>query len=621
MIRGMDAALAGLAANRQGLNTVAENVAGARDPNHVKRRVDITNSEGNIVVARVTRELDDMLLNQVREAEGSWQGKDTLSKYLTRIDEAFGSGDQSQDRTISRYLTDLANKLNIVASSPENNAASNDVILTAKVVAEELNRLGGLMLNIRQDAENKIDTIVKEIGTRLETITQLNRQISTLKYRGQDPSALMDVRDKDIRYVVAQLGARVTYHDNGFVTLRTRKGHELVNGNHRADLGFDGRTGITERDAHHVDPAKRGVGAIILRNNAVKSDLILDRDLGDSNLAALVDVRDTIAPQVSRALDRLAHNLATQLSYREVNASLERDANNVITSATIPKQELVAPGDALKITINAPGRGTVTHTIVGTADAGQARGNPDRFYLDPGDIYGSYHRVASKLGQKLGTQFDVTVNLEGDIVIRDNFTPPGDGFSIHSAHYLVRAGSSDNQDPSGLRMFADKTGEDGQLDYLSKANLNSDEFIGFARRITVHKGLLEDPSLLTSYENNNGTGDHSRPIALYERMVGRVSFPPDTGIGTASQPFVGSMGEFLDRVISNYGSQALSVKDQAEGQKMRYDMLSSKLQQRSGVDVDEEMADMLAFQRAYAANARVVRAADAILEIMVNLGR
>jgi flagellar hook-associated protein 1 FlgK len=46
--------------------------------------------------------------------------------------------------------------------------------------------------------------------------------------------------------------------------------------------------------------------------------------------------------------------------------------------------------------------------------------------------------------------------------------------------------------------------------------------------------------------------------------------------------------------------------------------LTSQIDAESGVSIDEEMANLLAYQRAYEAAARVLTAIDAALETLIN---
>ena len=46
--------------------------------------------------------------------------------------------------------------------------------------------------------------------------------------------------------------------------------------------------------------------------------------------------------------------------------------------------------------------------------------------------------------------------------------------------------------------------------------------------------------------------------------------------------------------------------------------ITSQIDAESGVSIDEEMANLLAFQRAYEAAARVLTAIDAVLETLIN---
>jgi flagellar hook-associated protein 1 FlgK len=144
--------------------------------------------------------------------------------------------------------------------------------------------------------------------------------------------------------------------------------------------------------------------------------------------------------------------------------------------------------------------------------------------------------------------------------------------------------------------------------------------IGFAGRITVNSALAADPSKLVAYQSGTAAGDSTRPDFIYQQLTSSaVQFSPDTGIGTASSPFSGSITNYLRQVISQQGEAASAASNLKQGQ----DVVLSSLQQRfndgSSVNVDQEMANLLTLQNSYSANARVLSAVNDMFTTLMKM--
>ena len=74
---------------------------------------------------------------------------------------------------------------------------------------------------------------------------------------------------------------------------------------------------------------------------------------------------------------------------------------------------------------------------------------------------------------------------------------------------------------------------------------------------------------------------------------------------------------YRDLVVS-LGFAVQSADQAAATQESLASSITSQIDAESGVSIDEEMANLLAFQRAYEAAARVLTAIDAVLETLIN---
>jgi len=122
------------------------------------------------------------------------------------------------------------------------------------------------------------------------------------------------------------------------------------------------------------------------------------------------------------------------------------------------------------------------------------------------------------------------------------------------------------------------------------------------------------------YGTGVAAGDASRPNFIFDRLVNTAqSFAPRTGLGTVATPFVADLPTFLRQVLSRQGNAAANASSLAEGQAVVVNNLKQRLTDQSGVNVDQEMANLMTLQTAYGANARVMSAIKDMLDVLMKL--
>ncbi len=93
----------------------------------------------------------------------------------------------------------------------------------------------------------------------------------------------------------------------------------------------------------------------------------------------------------------------------------------------------------------------------------------------------------------------------------------------------------------------------------------------------------------------------------------------DTGAGDAIS---GTFNQFLARSISDFGEEVAGSDARLGDQRNIEQLVRAQRDSVSGVSLDEEMADLLKFQRAFQASSRVISVVDELLNTVVNgLGR
>lgn len=131
-----------------------------------------------------------------------------------------------------------------------------------------------------------------------------------------------------------------------------------------------------------------------------------------------------------------------------------------------------------------------------------------------------------------------------------------------------------------------------------------------AASLGVNTALRDDPSLIQAAGLPAAGGDNTVALAL-----ARLADLPHAGLG--NQPFGSAYGTLVARL----GHGLATANAQLAGHEAVKSLLSNQREAVSGVSLDEEMADLVRYQKAYQASARLVSVVDEMLETVLALGR
>ena len=81
------------------------------------------------------------------------------------------------------------------------------------------------------------------------------------------------------------------------------------------------------------------------------------------------------------------------------------------------------------------------------------------------------------------------------------------------------------------------------------------------------------------------------------------------------------MSRFANTLLGDTGTAAARAKDRTTEATARRDDAIARRDNYSGVSIDEELSQMVVLQNSYAASARVMSAATAMYDTLLQLGR
>lgn len=122
-----------------------------------------------------------------------------------------------------------------------------------------------------------------------------------------------------------------------------------------------------------------------------------------------------------------------------------------------------------------------------------------------------------------------------------------------------------------------------------------------------------DSSISISSLTAGSTGEAAaNDVALAIAQLSNNSF------NSATDYIGGTFSDYYNQLVTDVGSEVASANQQMESSKLVSDLLYGQRQSISGVSLDEEMTNLIAYQRAYQGSARVMNIMDSMLEIVVN---
>lgn len=145
--------------------------------------------------------------------------------------------------------------------------------------------------------------------------------------------------------------------------------------------------------------------------------------------------------------------------------------------------------------------------------------------------------------------------------------------------------------------------------YDLNGNTGADFFTGTdAASIGVNPALANDPSQIQASGAANTPGDNS--VALQLAQLGQQTL---TALG--QQTFSGAYA--LD--VQRFGEALAHANDQVDGYNSVNTLLLNQRDSVGGVSLEEEATNLITYQKAYEASARLITTVDQMLETVVNL--
>lgn len=600
-------AMSGLRANQAALALVSSNVANAETPGYVRKEtVQVATTAGEmgtgVLVTGVNRTLDQYIQSQLRTELSGAAYAGVRAAFLSSLQSLYGNPGSSG--TLEAAFNGFTGALQGLSTSPDSPAARIAVLNAASVLAQQLNVTSQGIQAQRANADAGIADSVRVANNAMTQIAAINGQLLRGGAADASTAALLDQRDAYIEQLAQLMDIKVIANENNQLTVFTSAGVQLV-GTEAAKLNFQSQGMVTAQSQWDSDPAKSTLGSVTIDfPQGGSMDLIASNGIRSGKIAAYFELRDKTLVQAQAQLDQLAASMASALS----------DKTTAGAAASVGAQSGfdldlagMLSGNTIHFTYTDVATGTQRNVSIIRVDDASVLPLPQSATADPNDqvigidFSGGMASVVAQLNAALGPALQFS-NPAGDgLRILDDGA--ANTVKVDAASVTKTADTLTGGDPQ-LPLFTD-----GGFVYSGAYTAAGAQQNGFAARIAVNTALIGDPSRTIVFGAGTAAGDTTRPDFLFTQLTAGVNtFDPATGIGSTTSPYRGTLLTFIQQVTGMQGDAAVAAKQLADGQNVVLNTLQQKMDAVSGVNIDEEMAHLLALQNAYGANARVMAA-------------
>jgi flagellar hook-associated protein 1 len=615
--QALSAALAGVNTTQQSLSIIAGNVANANTPGYIEEttsQVELGSggvSGASVDTTGINRNLNTLLQSQLWTETSGDSYADTTSQLYQQLQQIYGT--PGSPNSIDAIFNNFTTALQALATSPSSYSQQSAVISAAQAMAQNLNSMTANIQQMRTQAEEGIANDVQTANSMLQQIAQINLQLQGSSTSDSAAAALEDQRDQDITQLTQLVNVRVVENPNNQISLFTGTGQELVAGALASQLNFDNAGTLSASALWSADPSQDGVGTITLVSpGGATSDLIAGNAIQSGELAAYIQMRDTILPQAQNQLDELANQMSQALSNQTLSGTAVASGGQTGYSLDVGS---LSPGNTITLTYTDSGNTQHTVTIVslgagGTLPAQNTSANPADQTIGV-NFSAGMASVVSQLNAALGANLQFS-NPAGTVLqVLNN----GGGSVVNSLTATATATSLTSGSPQ-LPLFTD-----GTTPITGVITSSGSQTTGLAGRITVNPALVTSPSGLVAYAVGTTSGDPTRPNFILNQMTNAVlTFPPSTGFGSATAPYSGTLSDYMGQVVSQQSQAANAASNLQQGQDTVVSALQQRFNDQSGVNIDTEMSNLIALQNAYGANARVMTTIQQLMATLLQVG-
>lgn len=635
--------VSGLNAAQAGILTASHNISNASTPGYSRQQilqatnvpmVTGTGFQGQGThIQTISRIYDAFLGRQVLSAEASATEMDSYLAQIEQIDNILGDSSAG----LSPALTAFFKGVQDVAANPSSVPGRQSMLSAAQALVARFQSLDQRLSEIREGTNQQIIVQIGQINALTSQLADVNQRIIVAQTIGgnQPPNDLLDQRDLMIQELNKLVRVSTVTQSDGSFSVFMGNGQPLVVGTQAYQL----RAVQAPDDPERTTVAIVGVGGTAL--------ILPESQVSGGSLGGLVSFRSQTLDAAQNAIGRIALTLAQNFN----------DQNKL-------GQDLTGALGQNLFTVSTPTvRSSSLNTGTGVATAGIDTSTVDRLTSSDYRLVfnGGVNYTLTRLSDNavLVNGAPLPASVDGIAIAVGGAPVAGDSFLIQptrrGARDIAVAFSDPRQIAAAAPMrTATALANTGTASISSgtvnappptNANLQQTVTITFTGTATFNvtgigvglpalgvayttgtdisyngwtmqiSGSPAVGDVFTVSANAGGVADN-RNAMLMGTLQTRA-----TMIGSSTSSPTASYQSAYSQLVGFVGSKTNEVQAIAAAQQGLLDHATQALQSTSGVNLDEEAANLLRYQQAYQASAKVLEIASRVFDEILALGR
>ncbi len=614
---GIEIGKRGLVAHNQGMTTIGHNLTNAATEGYSRQRVELGTMEPlylpqlnreetagqigqGVVAIRIERMRDELLDSRIVAQQGGLGYWDTRDKYTKMLEQVHNEPTEVSTRTQMDKFWDSWQELSL---HPSELAPREAVVERGRTLIDSIHEQYRRLASTRDMTQEDIEVVTAQANDISRQIAALNAEIVKSKAMGDNPNDLYDRRDLLVEKLGTLVPISVDRRDPDEFMVHI-DGHILVQG--KIARGFTMSSGAENEGYPRVLWADTGSEATIKSGRL--GALLELRDVDIMNEIASLDTMTLTFTDMVNEVHRSAYGLNgktgidffTELpSVNNIAGNYDRNGDGAYDHSYIYR---MTGGNALDAQEQVG--------LAGTMRLSGPQGLVDVAYR-PTDTVADIVRRVNDSGA------DVTARLTADGKLQLRAKTSSDG---ESPDFVIRHVEDSGEFLSGYSGLLSASGAAAAYTWD-----RADAVTGLRGGIDYAVAPLAHPSGWIEVSSAV-----SRDLTSVAAGFGTNGRPADAGDGSAALAMarlrtapvmVGSQKTFDDYFADAVASVALSGERagrMAETQSRIVKNLTDTRQSISGVNVDEELSNMIKFQHGYAAAAKFIAQMDSMLDTIIN---
>lgn len=643
--------LSGLNAAQWGLTTTGQNISNASTPGYSVERPVYEETGGQytssgflpqgVSTVTVQRQYSQYLTTELNSAQSQSGSLTAYYNMIAQLNNLVGNPTTGISSAVTSYFTGLQG----VANSASSLSARQTAMSSAQSLAAQINAAGAQYDQMRQSVNTQLTDTVSQINTYTKQIADLNQQIQAANGTGQPPNQLLDQRDQAVSSLSQLVGVQVVQNSSGYSVFMA-SGQPLVVGTGTYNLA----TVTSPSDPSELSISIQAASSSGASNPAT---LLPDNLVSGGTLGGLLSFRSQTLDPAEAQLGAIATSFSAQVNAQNalgldmngnpgaalftvgsptIYANQNNTGNSTLavsfTNAAQPTTgdyTLSYDGSAYKLTDNATG------TMIGSSTSLASPIGGLQFSLtgamNPGDSFDVQPTRGALNGFALATTNSTAIAAASPVLASTPTTNTGTASVTQGSvgtGYVLPATST-------TLTYSSASGGISGFPAGSTVNVNGTNYTiastttvvpyssATGASITVSGSTINAVSFSISgtpangdtftIAKNTGGGNDGRNAQLLSNLVTAKQL--NGGTSTLTDAYAS--------YVNTVGNQTNQVQAANTAQTTLVTQITSAQQSVSGVNINEEAANLLQYQQLYQANSKVIQTASTLFQTLLGI--